>query len=674
MSTRSEKRRSLIVVLVVALAFSAFLLKLFDLQILSAGEDAKTPISSVTVEVNPIRGEILDCNGYPLVTNKQVNKIIFTYSSFPTDYSERNKIILELIRIFDKYKAEWKDELPIELNGDTLEFSKDMELSVSYLKSEAFLDLMHYATVQNCFDELVSKYELEGYSVKDARDIASVYYSLVKDGFNESRNYIFATDVTNELASAIMEKSYLFPGVELYIDSEREYPDGTLAPHVLGIVGPISAEMYEAEKDNGYSLNDYVGKSGLEEVYEAELKGKKGEKIVTVDSSGTRTEKYTKEPVQGNTLVLTIDRNIQKVAQDALAKKIEELQSKITAYSLSGAAVVMDVKSNAVRAICSYPTYNNSTYIDDYDKLVTDTNKPLWNRALDSTFTPGSTIKPAVGIAGLEEGVIKAEDEFYCEGIYTFYEDYQPGCTGNHGWLDIRWALCHSCNIFFYETARLLGIEKLNNYFKMFGLGEPTGIELYESTGTVDSVEYRTSIGDLWTPGLTIQAGIGHGNNMFTPIQLCSYVSTIANKGVRYKAHLVEAVRSSDLKTTISQTQNQVLSKANFKAENWKLIYEGMHLVATESYLDFKNVPVKVAVKTGTTTVEKEINGAVYELNNGFIMGFAPYDDPEIAVAIAVESAGMSAYTAPILAEIFEKYFAAKENTETTVSENVLVQ
>lgn len=674
MSTRSEKRRSSVVIVIVLLAFSVFLFKLFDIQILSADEDKNTPMATVTVEVNPIRGEILDRNGYPLVTNRQENKIIFTYSSFPTDYAQRNKIIIELIRIFDKYKAEWKDELPIEIKDGELSFTKDMENSVSYLKSEAFLDLMHYATVQNCFDALVDKYELSEYTLEDARDIASVYYSLVKDGFNTGRNYIFSSDVSNELASAIMEKGVLFPGVELQIDSEREYPDGTLAPHVLGFVGTISEEEYEQGKDKGYSLNDKTGKSGIEAAYESELKGQKGEKIITIDSSGARTERYTKEPVQGNTVVLTIDKNIQKAVQDALAKKIEELQKEITSYSLSGAAIVMDVKDNSCLAIASYPTYNNSTYVDDYAKLVSDKNKPLWNRALDSTFTPGSTIKPAVAMAGLEEGVITDETTVYCEGLYTYYEDYQPGCTGEHGYLDVTWALCHSCNIFFYETARLLGIEKLNRYFTMFGFGEPTGIELYESEGTVDTVELRTSMGELWTPGLTIQAGIGHGNNMFTPIQLCSYVSTIANKGVRYKAHLVKSVKSADLSRTIVETQPQVLSKANFKEENWDLVYDGMYKVATESYLDFASVPVKVGVKTGTTTVEKEINGEIVELNNGFIIGFAPFDNPEIAVSIAIEHAGMSAYLAPVLAEVFAYYFQAKSTTESSQTENTLLR
>ena len=574
--------------------------------------------------------------------------------------------------MFTQYKAEWKDELPIEIKNGELVFSKGMESSVAYLKSEAFLDLMHYATVQNCFDALVEEYELEGYSVEDARNIASVYYSLVKDGFNETRNYIFATEVSSSLASAIMEKAYLLPGVELQIDSEREYPDGTLAPHILGIVGPITQEIYES--DDSYSLNDYVGISGLEDAYESELRGVKGEKVITIDSSGTKTEKYTKEPVPGNNIITTIDRKMQKVAQGSLDRVIDGLRKEVASYSYSGAVVVLDVKNNACRAICSYPNYNNSTYIDDYDKLIANKDNPLWNRAIDSTFTPGSTIKPAVAMAGLEEGVITEDTTIFCQGIYKYYDDYQPGCLGTHGYLDLQRALYHSCNIFFYETSRLVGIESLNKYYTMFGLGEETGIEIDENPGNLDTVEYRTSLGELWTPGLTIQAGIGHGNNMFTPLQLAVYASTIANRGVRYKTHLVEAVKNGDFSKTISETQTQVLSKANFKEENWDLVYEGMNLVAEADYLRFQNLDVKCAAKTGTTTVEKTIDGRLVEVNNGFIIGFAPYDDPEIAVAVAIESAGMSTYTAPIIAEVFEHYFAEKNSQEASLSENTLIK
>ncbi|MBR2079261.1 MAG: hypothetical protein IJ962_03505, partial [Clostridia bacterium] len=655
MQSKIEKRRLVSVFAIVCCIFAVFLVHLFRLQI-TQKETADTVVSVAEVSVEAVRGDILDRNGYPLATSKKVNKIVFNYSLFPKEYEERNVIILRLITIFNKNKTEWNDKLPIEItkNGE-LRFVEGKDNEVSYLKSEAFLDLNYYATVQNCFGALVSRYELQGYPMNQARDIASVYYYMVKSGFNPNRKYEFATEVSNELVSLLKEKAEELPGVEIEVTYERDYPDGTLAPHILGRIGAITPEEYETKKNDGYTLNDQIGKSGVESAFESYLRGTNGVMTITTDAEGNKTEEYTVEPVQGNTVMLTIDKDIQKVAQNALAKGIKNLQTNLNRiYPLTGAVVVMDTRNNDCLAIASYPNYNNSTYDKNSEKLNKNESKPLWNRALRSTYSPGSTVKPAVSMAGLEEGVVTDETYIYCSGIYKHYQDYQPGCTGVHGGLDVVRAIYHSCNIYFYETARRLGIEKLNSYFKMFGLGEATGIELYESTGTVDSVEFRENRGEIWTPGLTIQAGIGHADNRFTPIQLCSYVSTLANKGIRYKAHVVKGVKSPDLSETIMQSKTEILSQADFKEENWELVHEGMLLVGTQSYANFSNVPVKVAAKTGTTTISKRVNGAKIETYNGFLITFAPYENPEIAICVAVEGAGSGGSTAPIAAEIME--------------------
>ncbi len=676
MQSKFEKRRFFSVFAIVCCIFAVFLVHLFELQVVGKNEGANTVVSVVDVPVEAVRGEILDRNGYPLATNKKVNKIIFNYSAFPKEYEERNRIILKLITLFDKNKTEWNDNLPIEVgkNG-TLRFSKDKDNEISYLKSEAFLDLNYYATVENCFNALVTRYNLEVYPVSQARDIASVYYYMVKSGFNAGRNYEFATDVSNELVSLLKEKTAELPGVEIEVTYERSYPDGTLAPHVLGRVGAITQEEYESKKEDGYTLNDNIGKSGVESAMESYLRGINGVKTITTDAEGNKTEEFTVDPINGNTVMLTIDKDIQKVAQDALADGIKKLQTNLNRiYPLTGAVVVMDTRNNDCLAIASYPNYNNSTYDKNSAKLNKDERKPLWNRALRSTYSPGSTVKPAVSMAGLEEGVVTDETYIYCTGIYKHYQDYQPGCTGVHGGLNVVRAIYHSCNIYFYETARRLGIEKLNSYFKMFGLGEPTGIELYESTGTVDSVEFRENRGEIWTPGLTIQAGIGHADNRFTPIQLCSYVSTIANRGIRYKAHVVKGVKSPDLSETIMQSKNEILSQADFKKENWDLVHEGMLLVGTQSYANFSNAPVKVAAKTGTTTVFKRVNGAKIETYNGFLITFAPYENPEIAICVAVEGAGSGGSTAPVAAAIMEYYFRTNNVDENNLDENTLLK
>ena len=676
MNPKKNKNRGNIAIAFICVVFAVFLVHLFRVQVIGTKEEAQSAVSVVSVSVSGIRGEIYDRNGYPLVTNKQVNKIVFNYLSFPKDYTERNKIIIELIRMFRKNKVEWNDNLPIKMTKKgTLKFDADKPNEVSYLKSEAFLDLNYYASVEDCFNALVSKYKLEDYPLKDARDIASVYYSMVKNGFNTGRNYEFATDVSSALVSAVKERSDTFPGVDVQVSSERDYYDGTIAPHVLGIVANISESEYESKKEEGYTITDNIGKSGIEAIMESELRGTNGIKTITTDADGNKTEEYTVLPQQGNTVILTIDRDLQKVAQDALAEGIKKLQiSTDRSYMLTGSVVVMDTRNNEVLAIASYPNYDNSTYQEDYDKLSKDVSKPLWNRALKSTYTPGSTIKPAVAMAGLEEGLIKGDTGIVCTGIYTHYKDYQPRCTKVHGYQNVVNAIYNSCNIYFYDTARRLGIEKLNSYFAMFGLGEPTGIELSESEGTVDTVEHRELKGELWTPGLTIQAGIGHGDNQFTPIQLCSYVSTIANRGTRYKAHIIKSVKSSDLSETIMETQSQILSKATFSEENWDLVHRGMLLVGTQSYADFSKVPYKVAAKTGTTTVTKTVNGRKIETYNGFLITFAPYEKPEIAVCVSVEGAGSGGSTAPIVSAILEHYFSVKDTQENFEKENSLLK
>ncbi len=670
-------RRAKAVLAVLAAAIAVFLVRIYYVQVVQAKEVRQTAAQTVKVPVEALRGEIRDRNGNLLVTNRQVRTIAFNFNLFPPgkESAHRNEIILSLIRLFRGYKnAEWVDNLPLRITKDGKPvFLKGKDNEVSYLKSKAFLHLNPYATAEDCFAALVERYKLENYSLPDARDIASVYYSMHKEGFNTATPYIFAYDVPQGLVAAVKERSDVFPGVDVQIEAQREYVDGSIAPHILGIVGAISPKEYEAKKDEGYSKNDLIGKSGLEYTLESYLRGKAGEKIITVDRDGNTSEVYTTRPVQGDTVILTIDRDLQKVAQNALRSLILEQQAS-RGNVTSGSVVVMDTKNNDVLAVASYPTFNLETYNKNSAKLNASPSKPLWNRPLRSTYTPGSTIKPCVAMAGLQEGVITKDTYIYCSGKYRYFSDYQPGCMGYHGAQNVVNALHHSCNIFFYETARLLGIEKLNRYFSIFGLGEKTGVELTEAEGNVDSYQFRTSRGELWTPGLTIQAGIGHGDNQFTPIQLCAYVSMIANRGVRYRAHLVKSIMSSDFSETHLQSQTEVLTQADFDDENWDLVQRGMLYVGKYSYADFSKVPVDVAAKTGTTTVEKYVGGTKIDTYNGLILTFAPFEAPEIAIAVVIEGAGSGGSTAPAASAIMEYYFSHKPSNETEGAEETLLK
>ena len=653
--------------------FAVFAVKLFDIQVFKNDMKAEAAVTTVEIPIAPVRGVIYDRNGYPLVTNRQINTVVIDYITFPegADFEGRNKVLSRLIKFFNKNKVEWIDDLPLIVSGDNVIFDKEKEAEISYLKSSAFLDLNYYATSRNCFDALIERYHLQDYSKAEARNIASVYYSMRKTGFNASTRYVFAKDVSDEFVAIIKENSFKYRGVDVDVESERAYYDGSIAPHIIGVVGKLTPEEYEEKKDSGYSMNDIIGKTGIEYSYEEYLRGKPGKKLVTIDSQGNRTESVIEEPVNGTAIVLTIDKDVQLAAQEALGKHIRSQQ--LTRDVTCGSFVMMDASNNGVIACASYPTFNLETYYDDYDTLVSDAAKPLWNRALRSMYTPGSTIKPCVAMAGLEEGVIDSTTLISCYGRYTYYEDYQPGCTGRHGRQNVVNALYHSCNIFFYETSRLLGIEKMNKYFTMFGLGEKTGVELNESAGRVDTPAFRATIGDIWTPGLTIQAGIGHGDNTFTPIQLCSYVSTIANKGTRYRAHFVKTVKSYDYSETIEDNSDgNVLSKANFKDENWNLVWEGMRMVGAKSYSKFSELKVHVGAKTGTTTVEKRINGHKRDTYNGLIISFAPFEKPEVCCAVVIEGAGSGGSTAPVASAAMAEYFSKETKTDSAVKENQL--
>lgn len=663
MSPRStnENKRVYIFIAIIAVIFFCFGANLFRLQFLK-GEDSKAAVNTVKVSVDAPRGEILDRNGLPLVYNRQANNIIFEYNYFPSagEQTERVDIINKLINLFDAQKAPWNDDLPIVFSkSGKLVFKKNCENDISFLKSADFLNLNDYATAENCFDALVERYGLKQFEPVQARKIASVCYNLRRLDFSPSIPYVFAGDVKDSLVAQIKENSEKYTGVDVQVSAVRDAFDSTAASNILGIVGLINAEEYAEYKDSGYGYNDRIGKSGIELAMESTLRGTNGEKSIYTDSRGNKTSAITTAVKPGNSVELTLDRGLQRVAQTALETRIAELQEmKQREYQMCGSVVAIDVKNGEVLCSCTAPTYNLSTYYEDADKLNKDESAPLWNRVLQSTYSPGSTIKLAVAMGALENGVIDNKFNVLCEHVYTYYEDYQPTCIGYHGNMNVVNAIYNSCNVFFYEVSRLMGITALNKYFSVFGLGEKTGVELSEAEGTVDSVAYRESTGVMWTPGLTIQAGIGHGANLFTPIQLCNYMAMVATRGTRYKPHYVKSVVSYDKSKIVSNTIPEILAKVNFKKESWDLVQQGTWKVANEGTVDFSTVPVKAGAKTGTTTINKLVKNTYIETNNGILIAYAPYENPQIAVCTVIEGAGSGSSTAPIVSAIFEYYFS----------------
>ncbi|MEI6577864.1 MAG: penicillin-binding transpeptidase domain-containing protein [Eubacteriales bacterium] len=678
MREKARNIRGIITICLIFGVFAAFGLALMKMQVIDGKLYAAKGNSMYvkTVSIKAARGEILDRNGNPLITNRQGNSVIFESAFFPSakELTQRDKIIISLIRIFEVKKKPWIDNLPLEFSKKgVIVFKEKREHDIAQMKSKDMLNLNEYASAQNCFDALIKRYQLGNYSKQDARKIASVSYEMKSLNFSISNPYTFAEDVSGEIVAKIKENSNFYKGVNVQIVPYREYADGLLAPHILGMVGAISPEEYAKLKDSGYKLNDTIGKNGIEGAMEKYLRGKDGVKTVSTDSNGNITSEVTTPPVQGNTIVLTIDAKLQKVTQDAL-REVLLAQKKIV--QTAGAAIVINVNTGEILASASYPTYDISTYNKDYSKLAKTPGAPLWDRALLSSYEAGSTMKPSVAIAALEEGVINKSSTVYCDGTYEYNKSVYL-CRQAHANRNVNVvaALKESCNYFFYEMGVRLGISKINEYRTLLGLGQKTGVELNEATGLIDSPDYRTSLGQVWQPGFTVQSAIGQAGNLFTPIQLVNYCATIANGGTRYQPHFVKTVKAYDFSKTVLEKKPFVTCDTGFSKDTLSIVREGMFLVGSEGYCRrvFAKLPVAAAAKTGTSQVAKNINGVSTIINNGFVISYAPAEKPEIAVCVVGEGFPNGTSIAPVAARIYAYYFANSKNVESPQAENSLL-
>lgn len=701
MSIELRKKRRVAGTIIIGLLFGFLALALVKTQLIDA-EQYKSAADSLAVSSSSVkasRGEILDCNGNPLVTNRQGNSVVFKYSEFPSSkkQNERNELIFSLIKLFEKNDVEWIDNLPLKYKNGKLIIDKDKEAEFEYMVSENMLEMEkgEKSTAEECLDALIERYGLEDYSRKDARKIASVCFGMKYSYFSASSPYTFAEDVPTEIVSAIKEKSTTYPGVDSESVSYREYSDKTSFSHILGVVGSISAEEYELEtkklseklnddtltakeikvlKNNAYSLNDSYGKSGIEATMESYLRGTNGIKTTTTNSDGTVTEDYLSKPIQGSTVVTTIDAELQKVAAKALQEML--IDNKNSSYfGTAGAMVVMNCKTGAVLANVSLPTYDITRYFTDYSKLAADTESPLWNRALQSAYAPGSTMKPAIAIAALEEGEATTSTTCYCGGTYVL-EDQTFKCLQSHGYLNVTSAIQKSCNIYFFEMGRKLGIDKMNKYCSLLGLGQKTGVELPEAEGVLASIANKEAAGQVWNPGDTVQAAIGQSDNLFTPLQLANYCATIANGGTRYKPYMIKSVLSADMSEVIYETEPEVLNTINVSKKTLDIVKQGMRQVVSEgaSSVYFNKCIVDVAGKTGTSQVKRTTESGVTMIcNNGFFISFAPYDDPEIAIAIVAENALTGSQTSQAAVSVYNYYFGQKTSFDSAGTVNELI-
>lgn len=661
-----------------------FVFRLTDYQIVN-GDKYKAQATqgyTRTVTLKAPRGEIVDRNGEPLVSNRvgfniQLDKVYL-------DAEKQNDVILSLINLMEQEGHEYNDSLPMAKESPYT-FDPEQPSSVDSLKTDCKLNL--YATEENVMEALIKKYDIVGYSPDDTRKIAGVRYEMDKKDFSISIPFVFAEDVSFETATKIQENAIQYPGVDAVETPYRQYELDDFAPHILGTLSPIYAEeyyppddeddvgssLYTDLKSKGYAMNDTVGRSGIEYAAEESLRGTNGKRTIHLDSDGNVVSTEVESAVSGNTVMLTLDKNLQIKVQNLLKDFIENTLKK-RAYGdggdvKGGAAIVMNVKTGEILASASYPSYTMTQYQEDYSSLLQAENNPLINRAFYGQYRPGSTFKPSVGLSALAAHILSPSDTVNCTGTYRYYTDYQPSCMGIHGATNIVHALEVSCNIYFYDVGRRLGIDKLNEYVRKLGFGGKTGVEIGEASGILSSPEYREQLHEqnpdieLWQEGNVLQAAIGQLDTQATPLQMVTAVSTIANGGTRYQSHLIKSIKSYDMNSTIKDDTPVVVDSIETEAENFQAVRDGMlasSLTGTSRYI-FANYPIKIASKTGTP----ENTGT--KSDNIAYIAFGPYENPEIAVAICIEQGGSGYYAAPLCRDIFNAYFYP-ETTDTSSS------
>jgi len=660
-----------------------FLFNLYQIQIINGTEyRARSLVSHANIEeVEASRGIITDRNGKVLVSNRLTYTLEFSESSFEDDET-LNAAILRLVELCQRNDILWEDTLPVTLSTPfAYQIPQNPNTFASWLKGEKIpfrSNDTHVAPQVNAEEFIRQLREMfsvsDQYNEQQARYIVGIRYEL------ETRSsYVLAEDVPVELISQVVDGHY--EGVSTGISSARVY-NTTYAAHILGRISRIFAEDWESDeetgyigyKDKGYSMDALVGKGGVEEAFEEYLHGVDGTRLITTDTNGKITgELYTKEPQPGGTVSLTIDIDLQKAAEDALAKNIEGM-TKVDGIARGGAAAVIGVGTGEVLALASYPTYNLETFSQDYSQLLADERLPMFNRAVNGTYAPGSTFKLCTSAAALEAGIITPSSTIRDRGIYTYYAFPQPQCWiyrqggGTHGAINVSQAITVSCNYFFYEVGRLTGIDTLNYYASKFGLGQHTGIEIGDSAGALASPEYAEEADLEWTDGQTITAAIGQSYNLFTPLQMANYVATLVGGGDRYEAHLLKNVKSYDNSSMIYVYDEEPVSSVELSASTLQAIKKGTYdLTRGSLWGQFSRCVVDAGAKTGSAQVGTDIA-------NGVFVAYAPYDDPEIAVAVVIEKGGAGSALATTAVDIINAYFSQEETGTAILSENTLLE
>ncbi len=641
--TRKHQAKLTVLSVLLALVIVLYTARIYNIQIINADKyssNTNGSSSSRTAVLKAPRGEILDSFGRQIAANRDGYNVVFNKAYVKDNI---NDIILSLVTLLDDNQVEHKDRLPLEYQAP-YNF-KEGESTKKLIKT---LDLADYATAANCFSRLIERYELEKYTHEQQRKIAGVRYSMEIEDFSISYPYTFAEDIPTELMRKISESNFMLSGVSVEVVPFRDYPDTSLAVNLIGTVGPIFEEDWaegENYRDRGYSYDDKVGKSGIEYWAEKYLRGTDGEITYYLDSDGNIVDKkITKEPIAGKSVMLTLDAKMQRTVQDALANSVRELQSKGGTVT-AGSAVVIDINTGGVITSANYPTYDTANLSENYDQLLADPSKPLTDRAFQGVYPIGSTIKPIVAAAALENGLYNNGETIFCAREYKYFSDYTPSCMHYHKHMGLTAALSKSCNYFFFELGRRIGAITMTDYFKQFGLGVKTGVEVDDSAGILVEPTSNGFGGD------TLQIAIGQ-MNAFTPLQMANYVATFANGGTHYKATLIDKIVSYDMTEVYDDCEPQIVNTVSLKENTISSIKTGMLSVTVDGtgQAALGDYPIKLGGKTGTAQVNGKADHSTFIL-------FAPYDKPQIAISVVLEHASSSYAAGSLVREILDAYF-----------------
>lgn len=680
--------RDIILSILTVLIGCIYIITLFNIQVIDGKtyreQSEKKMLRNETITA--ARGEITDRNGVILATNKlsfdlQLYKVKVTND-------EQNATIFNTIKILESNKDKIYSSFPI--NDEHTDFNFASKEAENKWKTE--MNIKQEYTFDQTIDYYINRYGLQKYEKEFAIKITMVRYEASLMGYSLFKPVTIAKDISEKSLAVLEESKFKLFGIDTISVPKRYYPEGLLAAHTIGYVSKISSDEYTKLKNSGYTQNSNVGKMGIEQAYEDYLKGTDGIKRVEVDSYGTvSSENIISKSVTGQNVTLTIDYRLQKVAEESLVKVINEIKTgtptmKQHADASSGSVVVLDTTTGEVLAMASYPSFDINSFVDgiDYKEWNVLNNSPLTpmvNRSISGLYSPGSTFKMLVGVAGLNNGKITPTEKINDPGIYPY--GHNPKCWiyemyhRTHGNVNVSEAIKVSCNSFFYEVGRRIGIDEIVKYAKLFGLGERTGVEIAgEKKGQIAGDNRKGE----WYLGETLSAAIGQSYNSYTPIQLANYIATIANGGTLNKVTVIKSVEDTQHNSVSLDELNKhgaEFTGVNFESRNLNIPKEnidaiklGMLYVTSDrggtSYNTFKDLGIEVAGKTGTAEVA---SGS----SNGIFAGFAPYDKPKIAIIAIIEHGGEGTYTANVVRPIMDEYFKIdKEDKLNEKKQNVI--